>query len=289
MTITVKLLKDSEGAVHFQALQRIVWDSPEDDLVPTHVSITIATNGGGLLGAYADDGPIETGRMVGVAIWWLGIDDPAKLKPGQPNSLKVCSHMAGVLPEWQGKGIGRMLKFAQREHVLEQGLTNRITWTYDPLFVANGIFNIHRLGAVCNTYYTNYYGEMRDGLNRGTPSDRCQVDWMLNSQRVVEAAQGKPREREWSFSDLQILPTESYGDDFRKPAGEQPALNGRPIALPLPSDISRIRNSEPELSLTWRLYFRDVLVQSFDAGYSIVDCVPIQDRGHHYILTTNNQ
>ena len=87
--------------------------------------------------------------------------------------------MAGVLPAWQGQGLGLALKLAQRQAILEQGLTDWVTWTYDPLQRTNAVFNIHRLGAVCNTYKANWYGEMRDGLNAGTPSDRCQVDLVV--------------------------------------------------------------------------------------------------------------
>lgn len=284
MTITLKLIKDSAGAAQFQELHRRVWDSPEDDLVPIHVSVTVARNGGALLGAYADDGPPETGQLVGIVFWWLGIDDRTKVRTRYAKALKVCSHMAGVLPEWQGRGIGRMLKLAQRQHVLEQGLTERITWTYDPLFVPNGVFNMHRLGAVCGTYYPNYYGEMRDGLNRGTPSDRCQVDWLLNSERVVRAIRGEPSTPSWTAGNLQILRTEATENHFSKPVGDQPRLDGNPVALPLPADIGAIRRADSDLSLTWRLYAREVLQQAFDAGYLMVDCVPIENVGHCYIL-----
>ncbi|HAJ38303.1 MAG TPA: hypothetical protein DCL15_21740, partial [Chloroflexi bacterium] len=102
--------------------------------------------------------------------------------------------MAGVLPAWQGRGIGVRLKLAQRDAILAQGMTDWVTWTYDPLFRVNAVLNIHRLGAVCNTYQRDWYGVMKDGLNAGVPSDRCQVDWWLTSAHVEgRVARGEGR------------------------------------------------------------------------------------------------
>ena len=38
------------------------------------------------------------------------------------------------------------LKLAQRQAILDQGLTDWVTWTYDPLYRRNAVFNIHRSG-----------------------------------------------------------------------------------------------------------------------------------------------
>ena len=144
MTITIRSIKDVEGCLHFQELQRRVWGGDRIDVVPNHITITVTKNGGTLLGAYADDGPGETGGMVGAVFWWLGTGADPTQPADSPPKLKACSHMLGVLPEWQGQRIGLRLKLAQRQVVLEQGITDWVTWTYDPLFRANGIFNIHR-------------------------------------------------------------------------------------------------------------------------------------------------
>jgi len=304
MPITLKLVTEPDGCIHFQELIRRVWSSPEDDLVPVHVAITILKNGGALLGAYDPDGPSDTGGMVGAALWWLGtdtqpvpsvesverdeIDPKAPVQDRAPDpsaGLKVCSHMAGVLPPWQGRGVGLQLKLTQRRLVLRQGLTQRITWTYDPLYLANGVFNIHRLGAICNTYKRNVYGEMQDALNRGVPSDRCQVDWRLRSPRVVQAATNRPPQRAWTALPLHRLPTRDTGNDFRQPVEQDPPLDGAPLAMPIPTDVAAMRQHDPALGLAWRLYTRAVLETAFAAGYSMVDCVQLSEHGWHYILT----
>ncbi|MCB0058542.1 MAG: hypothetical protein KDE45_16005, partial [Caldilineaceae bacterium] len=194
-----------EEVEHFQQLERLIWQSPAEDVVPVHVAITVIRNGGGLIAAFADDGPAETGGMIGLTFWFPGLgvpttdagghsDKEADLAPRPSPLLKMCSHMAGVLPAWQGHGLGAQLKLAQRDAILAQGMTNWVSWTYDPLFRTNAVLNIRRLGALCNTYKRDWYGVMKDGLNAGVPSDRCQVDWWLDSARVEgRVARGEGR------------------------------------------------------------------------------------------------
>ncbi|MBV7336824.1 hypothetical protein KFU94_53055 [Chloroflexi bacterium TSY] len=255
-----------------------------------HVEVTVIKNGGGLLAAYADDGPIETGGMVGAVFWWMGVDESIhqeKLQHDTPDSikLKICSHMAGVMPEWQGRGLGRRLKWAQRATILEQGLTDHITWTYDPLVRPNAILNLHRLGAVCNTYKRNVYGDMQDALNKGTPSDRCQVDWFLRSTRVEQAlAHDAVPDNHLAFTDGQVCPVEQGKDGFLHPIEIDLKLDGTPIAIPLPNHINAIRQSDGALSLAWRLYMRHMLEAAFKAGYLMIDCVQMADQITYYIL-----
>ena len=291
MTITIRPIITIEQCQHFQELERRVWSSEDMDIMPIHVLVTVAKSGGIVLGAYTDDGPPELDGMVGTTLGWhgVGIDKTS----GDPK-LKLCSHMAGVLPHWQGKRVGLQLKLAQRAAVLAQGLTDWITWTYDPLYRANAVFNIHRLGATCNTYYPNHYGEMTDALNSGAPSDRCQVDWYLNSEHVVQAIAGQgagfdvssaERGREQGIdAAYQVLPTSPSGQ-FRQPVEGELQLDSAPLAVPLPDDIAAIRRSDPALGLAWRFYIRETFQQSFAAGYQMVDCLHLAERGWHYILS----
>src|SRR5687767_7832329 len=98
----------------------------------------------------------------------------------------------GVHPDYRNSGIGFALKRAQWQMVRKQGL-DRITWTYDPLLSTNAHLNIGRLGAVCNTFLREAYGQMRDGLNAGLPSDRFQVDWWIHTKRVERRLSRRPR------------------------------------------------------------------------------------------------
>ncbi|MDQ3248985.1 MAG: hypothetical protein M3Q45_07200 [Chloroflexota bacterium] len=285
MTITIKPIDTVEACEQFQELERCVWSSEDVDLMPVHVLITVAHNGGVLLGAYAEDGPAELSGLVGAALGWLGAGvDQADTRP----QLKLCSHMAGVLPEWQGKGVGLRLKLAQRDAMLTQGLTNWMTWTYDPLYRANGVFNIHRLGATCHTYFRNRYGTMTDALNAGAPSDRCQVDWWVQSEAVVNILNSAGMAERVTKGAWHVLPTAPMGD-FRQPIEQTLPLDGTPLAVPIPDDIAAIRRVDSELGLAWRFYLRDVLESAFSGGYSMVDCVDLPEQGWHYILTEQSQ
>ena len=281
--IEIRPLKTLEECQHFQEVQRRVWNSDDLDVVPTHVLITQMKNGGLLLGAFAPDGPAELDGMVGILLGWPGLvqDREGRWQP------KHCSHMVGVLPEWQGHGLGLRLKLAQRQALLEQGVTTWVTWTYDPLQRVNGALNIHRLGATCQTYLRNVYGVMTDALNAGMPSDRCQVDWHIDSRRVRHALARPRQDPDWTRVPLVVLPTTpaDVGDGLRRPPEQLPEPDGRPLAVPLPESVSAIRATSLELLLAWRFFMRQALETSFQAGYRLVDCVPLAERGWHYILT----
>lgn len=286
-SITIRHLKDFSECENFQNIERAVWGSEDADVVPTHVLVTLAKNGGLVLGAFAEDGPESTGGIVGIALGWLGVGvDPAT--PDAPPELKFCSHMAGVHPAWQGKHVGLRLKLAQRNFVLAQGMTDWVTWTYDPLFRANGVFNIHRLGATCKTYMQNIYGVMTDELNRGAPSDRCQVDWRIKSPHVVQRVQAAPGEpaphATWEADILEILPSQINAAGFDTPGEPTFVGDGRPLAIPIPSDITAIRRNDQELALAWRYYLRSVLEEAFSEGYTMVDCIHLPNHSWRYIL-----
>src|SRR3954452_18285336 len=99
------------------------------------------------------------------------------------------SHIAGVLPQWQGSGGGHLIKEHQRSWALARGL-DRVTWTFDPLVSRNAYFNVVKLGAQLTRYYVDLYGRMIDGINDGDETDRCLVTWRLDSAQARSAANG---------------------------------------------------------------------------------------------------
>lgn len=291
-TWTLRLVTDLEEVAHFQQLEQRVWHSSAEDLVPVHVAITVIRNGGGLLGAFDPAGPRETGGMVGLTFWFPGFGVPTTNAEGNRVEaagpcLKICSHMAGVLPEWQGRGLGAQLKWAQRQAILAQGQTRWVTWTYDPLLRTNALLNIRRLGAVRNTYQRNWYGLMQDGLNAGMPSDRCQVDWWLDSQRVQERADEAPRLRSAAPSvpaSLYVVPGQTSLAGLPAPDEGELPLDGRALALPIPDAIAELRRRDASLGMAWRLALRHQLEHAFAAGYVMVDCLQLADGQWHYLL-----
>ncbi|MCA9947277.1 MAG: GNAT family N-acetyltransferase, partial [Anaerolineales bacterium] len=145
--IVIKPISDAASCTAVEQLQIDAWQLTDMvEVVPCHMLLTFHKNGGALLGAYADE------RLVGFVAGFVGL-----MANGR---FKHASHMMGIHPDFQGQGIGTMLKLAQRQMVRQQGV-NLITWTYDPLETANARLNIHKLGAVCRTYIPNLYGEIK--------------------------------------------------------------------------------------------------------------------------------
>jgi predicted GNAT superfamily acetyltransferase len=268
--ITIRPLSGVDDALHLQTVHGRIWGIVPADIVPTHIIVTMAANGGMVLGAFDSDGPGDTGGMVGFVLGWLGTTGTGR--------VKHVSHIAGILPAWRGRGLGVKLKLAQRDFVLAQGLTTHVTWTYDPLQRVNGAFNIRRLGATCTTYKVNVYGEMTDDLNKGMPSDRFQVDWHLTSQRVRHAVAHGRIPQSWDRSALHRLPAD--------PA-HVPSLpdDDAPVAVPLPASVSALQRDDRDQLLAWRIYFRGIMQQAFAIGYAVVDCVDLDEGlGWHYVL-----
>src|SRR5512133_3890438 len=177
----IKILESPEDMTAVEELQRAVWPGSETDVVPAHMLITAIHNGGLVAGAYDDN------ELIGFVFGFPGIE----FTPDGPRP-KHCSHMMGVHPDHRDSGVGFALKRAQWQMVRHQGL-DHITWTYDPLLSRNAYLNIAKLGAVCVTYCRSEYGDMRDGLNVGLPSDRFQVDWWINTRRVEQRLSKRPR------------------------------------------------------------------------------------------------
>lgn len=296
----LRIIETPEEMVQVEDIQRSVWSGNETDIVPMHLLLTVAHNGGIIIGAFdmgSDQNPKE-----------LPVDDDLEapnlrtIPPGTPlvgfvfgfpglystpdgPRIKHCSHQMGVHPEHRDKGIGFALKRAQWQMVRHQGL-DRITWTYDPLQSRNAYLNISRLGTVCNTYHRDTYGEMRDDLNVGLPSDRFQVDWWINSQRVRLRLSKKARRKldlahYLSAGSIIINPTKIDRDEFPMPneinlKDLEVRLNGgeKPLLLvEIPSDFQSLKEANPDLAVKWRFHTRSIFENLFGRGYLTTDFV----------------
>jgi predicted GNAT superfamily acetyltransferase len=181
-----------------------------------------------------------------------------------------------VLAQYRDKNVGYLLKLAQREVVLNQGITH-MTWTCDPLESRNANFNFHKLGAVCNTYYEHLYGDM-EGINEGLPSDRFQPDWFLDSVHVVRRLQGEDVR---TFADLKKV-SEFVEARDNKPL-DHIGLNEKKILLEIPADFRAIKEKDKPLALEWRLFLRDVFHRAFATRYSVTDFLIEQGRGYYLL------
>jgi predicted GNAT superfamily acetyltransferase len=95
------------------------------------------------------------------------------------------SHMLAVRESYRNRGLGRLLKLAQRDDAIQRGL-ELIEWTFDPLEIKNAWLNIVKLGVIVRRYYENHYGYTSSVLHQGLPTDRLVAEWWLKSKRVLD-------------------------------------------------------------------------------------------------------
>lgn len=279
--IQYRLIDTPEEMRLVEELQREVWPGSETDVVPLHMLITAVHNGGLVLGAFADE------KLIGFVFGFPGLDST----PDGPRP-KHCSHMMGIHPHHRDSGIGFSLKRAQWQMVRHLGL-DHVTWTYDPLLARNAYLNIAKLGAVCTTYRRSEYGDMRDGLNAGLPSDRFQVDWWINSRRVERRLGKRPRPTlqmsHVSRSGLKPFYTVQHSaDGLPHPPEHLPAFEDRLLLTEIPADFTALKSADFGLARDWRFFSRELFETAFAKSYIVTDF--IFDRKNHdprclYVLT----
>lgn len=264
---TIRLMETPEDMRLVEELQREVWPGSETDVVPLHMLITAIHNGGLLLGAF---NPEE--KLIGFVWGFPGLEET----PDGPRA-KHCSHMMGIHPDHRDGGIGFALKRAQWQMVRHQGL-DHITWTYDPLLSRNAYLNIAKLGAVCTTYRRSEYGEMRDGLNAGLPSDRFQVDWWVNSQRVQRrlGKRARPTLKLTHVTQSGLRPFYSLRhstDAPPRPPEHVPPFDDRLLLAEIPSDFMDIKSRDFALARDWRFFTRELFETAFANNFIVTDFV----------------
>lgn len=217
-------------------LERAIWG--EDIVVPAAIFVVAGESGGQTLGAFAGK------RLAGFTLGLAGFHGDEKL---------IHSHMTAVAPELRNRGIGRMLKMAQRAEALGRGI-RLVEWTFDPLELKNAHFNLHRLGAVARRYIPNCYGVTESPLHAGLPTDRLVAEWRLDSKRVE-----------------QIL------------AGKAPRAKEGAARISLPADISERKQTDSAAGAKVQNAIREQFLKLFQEGYAVTG-IEIGARESHYIL-----
>lgn len=218
------------------------YEPSEYSLNPNLLS-ALAKNGGSAVGVHHGD------RLVGFAYGFAGRD-----RSGQDFHY---SQAAVVDPEYQGHGVGRLLKTCQRAVALEWG-QHRMRWTFDPLLARNAHFNFAALQAEGTAYAVDYYG--RPG------TDRIVVDWALD-------------ERIDPFAEIRDLASPAYTPEAwgRVFAANE---NGRRVArIPVPA----CANAAEESTGALRTRLRECMQEIFDAGLVLVGCTRIDDDTAVYL------
>jgi predicted GNAT superfamily acetyltransferase len=221
------------------ALQQEIWGFAEIDLLPVRLFVVAGKIGGQSLGAF--DGE----RMVGFCLAIPG------LKAGGKGYLH--SHMLGVLPEYNNRGLGRAMKLAQRDTALEQGI-DLIEWTFDPLELKNAYFNIEKLGAIIRRYVPNQYGMTSSVLHGGLPTDRCTAEWWIDGDRARAAIDGRPVNR--------------------------PAIEA---TVDVPTAIAGLRQSDPKQARKIQQAVGERFQKLFDMGLAVVGFERSEEIGSYLL------
>lgn len=271
--IEIRLCSRWEDCVQCEELQKRVWQLPDyRDAVPANLLITAVKNGGLLIGAF------DGAQMIGFAFGFLGSERAAGSNANALR-LKHTSHMLAVLPEVRVRGLGARLKWFQRAEAIKQGL-DLMTWTFDPLQAINAHLNLSRLGAIARRYSRDVYGEMTDALNAGMASDRFEVEWYLNSERVRAKERGAGSERSEIASAPRVYEIEWTRDALPRVVDENMLFEGTNL-VEIPSDLNTLKAQNLELAAEWREITRGTFERAFAVGYAAVDFIREVDKQGH--------
>ena len=263
--ITIRELKTMPELNATVELQLAVWGMRDFEAASPHTLRAIVHSGGAVFGAQAGE------RLVGFC---FGFAAP------RAGELWLWSHMAGVRPEFQGRGIGYRLKRAQRAWALQQGY-RWMAWTFDPLQAGNANFNFNRLGVTAPRYSANHYGEMQDGLNAGLASDRLEAQWELDAPKVIALMAGEVGGNERDPRDITALVYVDDGGSIRRRQME--AASEAVYGIEIPADIAELKRRDIERAKHWQLQLRAAMVELLATGYVVSGFARARDRGW-YIL-----
>lgn len=262
--IQIRPITELEEIHACERLQKKIWGFEDISIVPHHVMITAAKSGGLLLGAF------ENNELVGFVFGFPGFEN------GKP---KHCSLMCAVLEERRYQGVGYQLKLKQREFVLSQGL-DLATWTFDPLVSANAYFNFSKLGVISNRYERNLYGDMRDELNRGLPTDRLTVEWWVRSPRVAARVECLQK-ASLSIEGIKVVNSSEC----------EPNLNDQRVLVEIPHNIRQLKEKDLKLAVRWRHQIREVFEHYFARGYIASEFIVHKEgfKRSFYLLEKNTK
>lgn len=252
MSVEIREIHDLEGLDAMEALFGLVWGRETEPPLNADILRALEHSGNYVAGAFAG------GKLIGGLVGWLGGEPP--------RHLHMHSHILGVVPGDERRGVGFDLKQHQRQWCLARKV-NVMEWTTDPLIGRNVYFNVTKLGAEAPEYLVNFYGAMRDGINAGEESDRLLIRWQLDSADADEAATGaavEPNVPELKEAGAAVV--------LRIGATGAPEISrsrSRVLLCQVPADIVELRRKDPTGARSWRLALRAVMTDAFDAGYEL--------------------
>lgn len=250
-----------------ERLQKAVWGYSDNQVVS-----------GPQMRAALHAGALVAGAFMGRELVGFVFGFPAL--PHEPGLVGtgMHSHMAAVLPEARGLGVGRRLKWYQRRWCLERGL-GWCAWTFDPLQSGNARLNLHHLGAVVHEYQVDFYGVLGGDLSGEMPTDRHVALWDLLSPRVRDRAARDPAAADYLVEGDALFdePVTSFGQEpvwalARSQEGDAPSeprtgLDAPVLWQAVPRDILRLRRESLQTAKDWAEGVRQTGTDLVARGY----------------------
>jgi predicted GNAT superfamily acetyltransferase len=267
--IIIRQIDDPAGTRAVEELQKEVWGVPDLDVVPLTQLVASRKAGGVLIGAFAD------AELVGFIYGFPSFEY---------GKLAHHSHMLGVKPGFRNFDLGRRLKLAQRDQVIEQGI-ELVTWTFDPLQSVNAYFNFAKLGVISDRYVVNFYGDDASSFLHQTGTDRFYVLWLVSSERVSRRVNNVEQGIEYEGASTLV---QLGGDDLPLRSDLASALTGQYVAIEIPSDINSLALHS---ALQWREATRWAFTESLNEGYVVAEFFSEQRAGKRvgkYLLTKSS-
>ena len=245
-TVVIRDIESLAEMREVERLQREIWGVEDLDVYPALALKPQKELGAILIGAFADD------RMVGFVFGFPGVFDGETI---------IHSDMLGVTSSYRSYNLGYLLKRAQRDAALAQGIT-RITWTFDPLRARNAHLNFGKLGVVADRYHVDYYGETSSFLHRfGT--DRLWVTWWLRSERVESRLQTNAAPRRDESELVSLVHAVRVGKDL-EPLVSDEGVDSPELVIQIPAEL----NAHQE---AWRAATRAAFTRALDQGFVVND------------------
>lgn len=268
--ITIRRPHSPEEYKALQQAQQKAWGIIQDGyVVPVATMVGAQYHGGLVLGAFLADG-----QAVGLSFSFMGRIH---------GELCLYSQLTGVVPGYQGHGIGGKMKWAQWEYAHSHQIPV-VAWAYDPFQAGNAHFNLSMLRGKARRFIDDMYGPRTDNLNAGVPTDRLIVEWPTSRDpRTVLlepiAFEETPQMIETRLTDNRFYVVENNINKF----------DSEIILMEIPKRLGDIQQALPDEAGRWRAAVREAFHHAFHAGYVATDFIRVPgDPGRFFYRLERN-
>ena len=272
----------------YDDLRNKVWGDPEDRLAGGRNMMceNYLHDGGSLyIGIFAESvgGGFDQDpeHLVGFCYGFAGVKDK-EVGFREPENIQFYSQYTGVREDFQGWGLGVLIKEFQRNQVLNLMGIRTMTCTYDPLTSVNAYRNVHCFAMKVLEYVESAYSDFAGLLNRpDVPRDRFYVSWDLRKKAETPGYDRKTA----SAPEHRVIvthPAEVSGKSgpIWFEVVEELRLDHRAevLTVDVPLDFCRmLRETDVQdervrnIPLEWRFRTRQAFQNLLGGGYRIID------------------